>query len=1330
MGTFTLDEAYSPAPAAGAFSLDDAYGPRSETDIRLGGVKAAAKEVWAEGPREVVKSAATLADMVVGIPFGVAGTLAEHGYRAARALDPSISKKSAAEAGKAYREYVTSKAPTWFTDLVSTIDRKVHGREPTPSKVAEAINFLLEKGSDAGRAIERKTGGKVAQEDVEMYLHGVLNALGMKGGMAAAKFGAEVLPSPAKGAIRPREPAAPPAVEPPPVAVVGGQQAEIVEPAAPGRKPRFKLRAVRERGPAVEGEAETVLADWETGISNQAQRGVIDIGKAEKRYVAEPAASTLGVMLNSSQTSRSARTLARLSQNRSEFKKDTVAQLLRRDDVTPAERTAVQEVLDSVEGDTISARQLVAGVQETTKDLKLTEVPTQEYAFTGLDNIGRLERDSSGVPLSTRQRVSLWETPDQLIKEPSPHFPKSKNYFAHSRSFVGPDDARYVVEIQSDLASKWPKRVAEVAEEAKKAEGLLESWREAIRSGMLAGEKLSIAKREMRFLQDDLAQAKEVVARMEALKPLSKHFQKRVAREEVRWAAAEGREAIRFATPETAAKVEGWPREEGGIVPEAQAQIDALLVERSRVIDRFDARAELDEMAAAIAQRDLRAIENRIREVSETADRLEARLSPEHQSIADQYRDLGKYLKKELGAKEITDELGHTWFEVPINRSHLAAAPMLGKVDAKVLAYGGAAALGALVGAYLKGDVDSAAFGAAGGLLVRYLGSKNATLRKAGQDIANGVDYAGGLVSTRVWEMSKKVHSDLVKNEYKTMGEGHARLDQVLPFIEAFERLPKKAKAEVEQALRSADAARLVQTLKRHPTLWNIWDQTVGKTVQELDRRAGRIPRPYWFPRMIKDQAGLFEELDRSVKPAADDAIIKAETQSLRQRGRGLTDREKANILNSFVRGVGPKLEPYYYPAMEGLTNFIKSETKAISRAEFFGRDGVYVKKGHNLVLDLHKSIGKKVERMRKEGKITREQEVELAGILTDRFVGGEQLGWGGWSDLKNVTNLALLGHPSSALVQITDVGSALFTQGLIATVSGAGKALVGRGYRWRDFGGMDHIAEELSSVRATARLVNGGLKLNGFTLVDVFGKNIALNAAANKFQRLAKTEKGIAEIARKYKEAFDTDFPALIQELQSGVRGPHTKFLLFHELSRIQPITKLEVPQAYLANPNGRNLYMLKTYMLKQADIVRRDAYLEMKHGSATRGMMNLFRYATILGLSGASMDWLRQWILGINVDPGPDDLWLNVFKTFGWSEYVLDKARGGEPVEAALGTMVPPYSIVDKIWRDNEKALQYIPLPGLKEYYYREMGGAERYEKSRERLKKRQEKRDAQRQ
>jgi hypothetical protein len=105
--------------------------------------------------------------------------------------------------------------------------------------------------------------------------------------------------------------------------------------------------------------------------------------------------------------------------------------------------------------------------------------------------------------------------------------------------------------------------------------------------------------------------------------------------------------------------------------------------------------------------------------------------------------------------------------------------------------------------------------------------------------------------------------------------------------------------------------------------------------------------------------------------------------------------------------------------------------------------------------------------------------------------------------------------------------------------------------------------------------------------------------------------------------------------------------------------------------------------------------------------------KYGIIIGSTNTGSQYVKDWMLGKDVEPDlPADIGENFFKTFGYSEYILNKVKDKKPVEAAGDVILPPFKMFDKILQADEKAIQYMPLGG-KLWYYWFGGGLEDFEK-----------------
>ena len=195
-------------------------------------------------------------------------------------------------------------------------------------------------------------------------------------------------------------------------------------------------------------------------------------------------------------------------------------------------------------------------------------------------------------------------------------------------------------------------------------------------------------------------------------------------------------------------------------------------------------------------------------------------------------------------------------------------------------------------------------------------------------------------------------------------------------------------------------------------------------------------------------------------------------------------------------------------------------------------------------------------------------------------------------------------------------------------------------------------------------------------------------------------------------------------------------RLLLWHDLSDMQPVALSEMPIKYLENPNGRAFYMLKTFTLKQFDVMRRDAFKLMANkGTRTEGAKNLLRYATYFTAGGMSSQALKDFIMGREYDVS-DAFVDNMWKMIGFNKYGAEKlANTGVKgiTEAGINLVSVPtgpyinmlddalnysqyYLGIDKKNEAENKTIKSVPIAGSVVYQYFFEG----IEKDKERKKK----------
>ena len=658
-----------------------------------------------------------------------------------------------------------------------------------------------------------------------------------------------------------------------------------------------------------------------------------------------------------------------------------------------------------------------------------------------------------------------------------------------------------------------------------------------------------------------------------------------------------------------------------------------------------------------------------------------------------------------------------------------------GSIDLELLLKGAAITGFAMVGYHYSDGVDKDGeptngklIGAltAAGLTATALFVRGKNKSIAGEVLDHAVD-AGVPISSEIRQISEPLLHHLTDHERVVYETIHQHFEKAAPFLQKFNelRFGTGTKGELNKKLgRESEGYRVLSrailtgraaitdkilTKLNNPELTAAWKQTrslldsVGDKLVALGRfKPGELE---YFPRIVKDLEGLRTALNSKHRSVLDSALDAAQQKLNKKvsgtniKARELTPLEQSLIINKVLRDqewnshlpgyakdrridvIPDELLKHYYSPAESLHSYVRSAVKDIERAKFFGEHLKTAKSKGKLYTNLDDSIGAYVNQVLKDKDVTTDQRNRLLRILTARFGNGEKAPAKLIQMATNLSYASLLGDVMSATSQSADLVIALHTQGLVPTIEGLVRTVSrNKNIDVRAMGLADHMAEEFADTLRSSRFVNNLFKYSLFTGIDLFGKNVVLNAAVSKFGRMARTEAGQAKIRADYGKRMGTkEIDQFITDLNKGEVSDLVRTMAFTELSRTQPISKLELPLLHLDHPNTRFVYQYKTFMIKQLDLFNQDSLKLIQTGEPTKvakGVYNFVKIGTLLGLGGAGTTYIKQYIKNVyasargyetqNVEMKLSDIPINMFKTFALSQYSLDKITGVSKEEA----------------------------------------------------------------
>lgn len=528
-------------------------------------------------------------------------------------------------------------------------------------------------------------------------------------------------------------------------------------------------------------------------------------------------------------------------------------------------------------------------------------------------------------------------------------------------------------------------------------------------------------------------------------------------------------------------------------------------------------------------------------------------------------------------------------------------------------------------------------------------------------------------------------------------------------------RLMPKLPAEVQQTL----------------TTWRSMREEYRTAIQESGHGDLDWVKEY-FPREFVDADHMKAHF---LKRGVDGNIVDQSTADLQRMYRGDPDslalEKRVDALNSLARspeipgGVRTgrtsqmkerqvqHIKAVDLPAMrdpfETMAKYVNDVESNLAKRRLFGVDPN----------NLEASIGSKMDELVPTGDLT-PADAELAKrILNARFVTGER-SMGKWAQhARNVTNMVLLGNPGSALVQLGDVATGMAYNGVRNTMRSMWDTM-GRRNEFNQIDlGIVNVAAELNqrAAKGTGPALDWTLTHSGFRGMDKFGKTTAINGSLNKLRGWARKTPGQLEV--KYKDALTPDeLQTLTDALKQTRRGDMTpeqdelvRYALFNELSNMQPVSLTELPVKYLQLRNGRMMYQLKSFTLKQQELMRRQFFNKLK-SNPKEAIAFGSKYLLSMGLLSGSIDFARDSLTGkYGTEPGEnvEDVVLQgaenvLLSSTGFlNRFTTDKLLRGDVQGAVSDTILPPgISVTGRVAQsliqgEPEKALRYIPMVGI---------------------------------
>lgn len=609
--------------------------------------------------------------------------------------------------------------------------------------------------------------------------------------------------------------------------------------------------------------------------------------------------------------------------------------------------------------------------------------------------------------------------------------------------------------------------------------------------------------------------------------------------------------------------------------------------------------------------------------------------------------------------------------------------------------------------------------------------------------VSPALDKFLGTLSTRVKNISEPVFARLRKYEFDIHLKTQNVINEVKPFLTELYKQPEAIRTRIGMHLYNGNVTAAENLMKtRSPELLQEFTGTVKKVIERTGKELEESGFKFkgvenYFPRLVKDYQGLRQSLGKE-KQGLIDKALEGYAKKKKTSVSNLTNQERSEVIDLTLRGyrmttdgpaprfikprtletILPEQMQFYADPAESLSMYLRNSVDNIAKRQFFGRSLTRDDAG---VTDLDKSVGQLIDDEVASGAIPLEKQDELVSLLKSRFIGGEQSPSKANSLLRNTGYMGTIANPISALTQLGDISQSGALHGFRNTLA----SMFGtKEIKLIDIGLENVLTKELGGdLSKSGRALSFMLKGTGFSTIDRLGKETLINASLKSARKQVKTPKGEAAFRKKHEKIYGDEIDSLIADLKSGAVTPNVKMFSFNNIADIQPVALSEMPQAYLDNPNGRILYMLQSFTLKQYDIVRRNVVQEWKKGNKMQATKQAGLLAGYITAANTGIGITKDILLGREVRPEDlprRSLWA-LLGVFGISKYTTDRYLGRGDIKGAVAnTVLPATPLIEAAFKgvtepfkedpNYAPVLKGIPMVGPMVYNWFG-GGAEKF-------------------
>tara|TARA_R110002012_G_scaffold67716_2_gene176385 strand:+ start:879 stop:3821 length:2943 start_codon:yes stop_codon:yes gene_type:complete len=610
------------------------------------------------------------------------------------------------------------------------------------------------------------------------------------------------------------------------------------------------------------------------------------------------------------------------------------------------------------------------------------------------------------------------------------------------------------------------------------------------------------------------------------------------------------------------------------------------------------------------------------------------------------------------------------------------------------------------------------------------------------------IDEHFGSLSTRIGNISEPILRRLRQFEFDTRVHTTKTIEKIEPFLKSLQSIKGPNKEALSMHLangRFDQASRMMSTdmQKQFKTVLEVTSKLRDKMKKE-GIEVGYVKNH--FPRKIKK--GSYEKLLKHWGGGKQSEIIKRLQKEVADKNYGaikdIPKHRRDTLVDQVIRGYGEKIPrnqaqrkrvvddvssnilKFYASPEEALQMYVRNSVNDIAKAKLFNKGRKVSDKTGKVLKPWSGSYDPTTLSSilsREMKNISPAKQDELVSLIQSRLKGGEQVPGSVTGAVRDLGYMGTIANHVAAVTQLGDIGVSGALHGFRNTIA----SMFGtKNVKMVDIG-LNDIGQEFADSAKTTKALRGLFKVSGFRAVDRLGKQTSMNAALRKNANLVKTEKGEKAFRKKWDRFYKDDIDDLVADLKDIKKGGKVtelvKFHAFNELSDMQPISMLEMPQKYIDMKNGRIIYALKSFMLKQYDVVRRNVVKEWKEGSKPKAIKNAGLLAGYLAAANVGTGAIKDMLMGRDpeLDKIPEKSLWALLGVYGFNKFGIEKyVKDGKLTDWAIDVISPATNVIDAALDTGTSIIQgeeinkynarAVPLVGPLVYNWL-LGGAEEY-------------------